>query len=262
MRLLTLWPPWLAALLLVGLTTLLATLGPIVVRRRVALARLSTNNEVAGFKFATVGVLYAVLLAFAVVVVWEKFSEAEAAVAQEAGAAATIYRLSDGFGADAAPMLRSELSGYIRITINRDWPALAHGHGSPEAVRALSVLYAILLTFHPTDSRGDALLKEVLHQLDVITAARVTRLVLAGGVMPGIVWIVLFGGAFLTVGFTFFFGTQNLRAQTLMTCLLALLIFSGLFVIVEIDYPFTGSVKVEPHALSLVLEDFGDGHAM
>jgi hypothetical protein len=34
-----------------------------------------------GVKFATVGVLYAVLLAFAVVVVWEKFNQAESEVA-------------------------------------------------------------------------------------------------------------------------------------------------------------------------------------
>jgi hypothetical protein len=43
--------------------------GPVVARHYVELSRLRTNNEVAGFKFATVGVLYAVLLAFAVVVV-------------------------------------------------------------------------------------------------------------------------------------------------------------------------------------------------
>jgi len=42
------------------------------------------------------GVLYAVLLAFAIIVVWEKFNVAENDVAREAGAAATIYRLSDG----------------------------------------------------------------------------------------------------------------------------------------------------------------------
>lgn len=52
-----------------------------------------TNNEVAGFKFATVGVI---LLAFAVVVVWEKFNQAESEVAKESGAAATIFRLTGG----------------------------------------------------------------------------------------------------------------------------------------------------------------------
>jgi len=88
---LTSLPLWLSGLLIVGLTTLLAMLGPIIVRRYVPLERLTTNNEVAGFKFAAVAVLYAVLLAFAVIVVWERFGDAETNVAKEAGAAATIY---------------------------------------------------------------------------------------------------------------------------------------------------------------------------
>jgi hypothetical protein len=67
--------------------------GPVIVRRRVNLDKLTTNNEVAGFKFAVIGVLYAVLLAFAVIVVWEKFNDAEKFVAQEVGGAAALYRL-------------------------------------------------------------------------------------------------------------------------------------------------------------------------
>src|ERR1700710_2530040 len=98
MLILTTQPLWLTALILVGLTTLIVMIGPVAVRKRVSLDRLRTNNEVAGFKFATVGVLYAVLLAFAVIIVWEKFSEAENATAQEAGAIATLYRLADGIG--------------------------------------------------------------------------------------------------------------------------------------------------------------------
>jgi hypothetical protein len=64
--------------------------GPVLMRHRVGLERLTSNNEIAGFKFATVGVIYAVLLAFAVIVVWEKFRDAETAVLQEAGASATL----------------------------------------------------------------------------------------------------------------------------------------------------------------------------
>src|SRR5262249_11756914 len=92
----TLLPLWLSGTLLVCIPTLLAMGGPVLIRRRLSLERLRTNNEVAGFKFATVGVLYAVLLAFAVIVVWEKFGDAENHVAEEAGAAANIYRLSAG----------------------------------------------------------------------------------------------------------------------------------------------------------------------
>src|SRR5215471_7613279 len=84
---LTTLPLWLSAIILIVPTTLLAMSGPVIVRRYIKVDQLRTNNEVAGFKFATVGVLYAVLLAFAVVVVWEKFNQAESEVAKEAGAA-------------------------------------------------------------------------------------------------------------------------------------------------------------------------------
>ena len=42
-----------------------------------------------------------------------------------------------------------------------------------------------------------------------------------------------------------------------MTGILAFLIFSGLHVIIAIDHPFAGSVKVQPEALLAVLEDLG-----
>jgi len=60
---------WISGAIIIGGGTLLAMLGPALVRRYVALDRLTINNEIAGFKFATVGVLYAVLLAFVIIVV-------------------------------------------------------------------------------------------------------------------------------------------------------------------------------------------------
>lgn len=74
-------------------------------RRYVTLERLTANNEVAGFKFAVIGVLYAVLLAFAIIVVWEKFTDAGNIVAREAGAATNVYRLSYGMAEAPATSL-------------------------------------------------------------------------------------------------------------------------------------------------------------
>jgi Na+/proline symporter len=75
-----------------------------------------------------------------------------------------------------------------------------------------------------------------------------------------VVWLVLFAGAVLTISFTFFFGTQNVVVQTLMTGMLSRLIFAGL-VIVAINRPFAGSVKVQPEALHAVLNEFGPHEA-
>ena len=259
MLFLTTRPLWLSALLVVGAATVVAMVGPVLIRRRVEFGRLRANNEVAGFKFATVGVIYAVMLAFSVIVVWERFNEAEGNVAQEAGAAATIYRLADGVDAKPRAALRESLAGYLEAVVTQEWRAMERGHASPAARRALDGVYAAILTFSPADGRGLALLSEILHQTDLLTQSRRARLVMASGIVPAVIWISLFGGAVLTVGFTLFFGTENLRAQTLMTGALTALIFSGLLVIISIDHPFAGPVKVEPEALSAVLGDFREG---
>ncbi len=258
MRFLTAQPLWLFAIELVILTAL-AMAGPILIRRRVALERLRTNNEVAGFKFATVGVLYAVLLAFAIVVVWQKFEDAGNAAAEEAGAAATIYRLSHGIGEQAGAALRDRMSVYLEAVIDQDWPAMARGIYSPAATRALDGIYVSLLTNSPDDRPGAVALSEILRQLDEVTSARRQRLEMSAGVVPGVLWAVLLAGAAITIGFTFFFGSKNVLAQSLMTGALAVLIFAGLLIIVAIDHPFTGTVSVDPAPLVLVLHDFG-GH--
>jgi hypothetical protein len=248
------WGLWLA---LLALGTALAMVGTVAVRRLVPLDHLRRNNEVAGFKFATVGVLYAVLLAFAVLVVWEKDNDAEASVAAEAGSAAALYRLSGGLGPDAAA-LRAAISAYLEAAVRDEWPAMARGEESRAALDALDVLYAAVLAHAPADARGTVVQAEALRQLDQLTEARQARVVVAAGVVPGVIWAVLFVGGAITIGFTFFFGTDNLRAQALMTGALALLILLGLLVIVAIDRPFAGSVRLEAEPLLQVLEDFGD----
>jgi hypothetical protein len=64
-------------------------------------------------------VLYAVLLAFVVIVVWEKFSDAESDVSREAGAAATIYRLVEGMDGELGPTLRNGLTAYLQSCNDR-----------------------------------------------------------------------------------------------------------------------------------------------
>ena len=253
---LTTLPLWLSALLLVALPTAIAMVGPMVVRRFIQLDRLRTNNEVAGFKFATVGVLYAVLLAFAIIVVWEKFNVAENDVAKEAGAAATVLRLSDGLSAERRVAMHDAMSAYLNSAIGKDWPAMEHGALDPDVTSALSNVYTTLLNSRAGGGQDPVLMAEILRQLDEISTARRARLVTADGNVPEILWFVLFGGAIVTVGFTFFFGAQNVRAQAFMTGALAALVFSALLTVIVIDHPFAGSVKVEPEALVHVLHDF------
>jgi hypothetical protein len=248
-------PLWLSFLLVVILPTIVFTSGLVVVRRVFSLERLTTNNEVAGFKFAVVGVTYAVLLGFAVIVVWEKFRDAEAAVAQEASAVIALDRLSQGIDAAAGASVRQRLTNYAELTIADDWPAMAKAEINTAPTRALNNLYDAVLTDAPTTPRGAAIFSEMLYRLDSLTEARRTRLLLSTGVVPGVLWSVLFAGAVVTLTFTFFFGLKSLGTQVIMTGMLATLIFMALYVAIEIDHPFTGPVSVGPEALQYALQN-------
>jgi Protein of unknown function (DUF4239) len=247
---------WLAVVIFVLPATLLSMVGPLIVRRYVPLSRLRLNNEVAGFKFATIGVLYAVLLAFAVVVVWEKFNQADNEVAKEASAAATVYRLTVGIDAEHGAFIRKATTDYLKAAIAKDWPAMEQNRGNLEVAKALQDIYLAVLKFHSFNANESIIIAEILRQVDNISDARRERLVMANGIVPDIIWVVLFGGAIVTIGFTFFFGAENLRAQAVMTGALAVLIFAGLLTIVVIDHPFVGTIKVGPDALTTVVADF------
>ena len=127
---------------LIGLVVVLPTaamIAQVLIHNRVGVQRLAKNNEIARFKFATIGVISAVLLAFAVIVVWEKFSEAESAVAQE-GAAAALFRYADG-GEPEAQAPRAALAKYLRSAVASEWPQMGVESESHGVTAALSDVY-------------------------------------------------------------------------------------------------------------------------
>lgn len=244
-------------ILLVIVPTFIVMCGPLVVRRFASLERIAANNEVAGFKFATLGVIFAVLLGLAVIAAWEKFSGAHEAATIEASSLASTYRLAGAFSTEAQQPLKAALTRYVRSAIEDDWPAMERGTQSPETLDALNDLYETALALPADTPRGSVVLEEIVDQLDQVTESRRQRITLAEGIVPSVMWLVLITGALTTIGFTYFFGLDNIRAQMLMTGMLALLIFIALFVAASVDHPFTGTVRIPPDALERVLEDFG-----
>ena len=249
-------PIWLAGLIVVIIPTLLTMCGPVIVRRLIGVERIVGNNEVAGFKFATLGVIYAVLLGLVLVSVWEKYSAGEDAVTRESAALTSFYRVAGGLDPDARQTLRDALSRYAESVIRDDWPAMSKRSESAKSRHALNATYTATLALGVDTARDAVLFDALLTQLDLVTDARRERLALAAGVVPMLIWLVLFIGAALTLGFTFFFGLENLRAQVMMAGILALVIFLALFVTVSISHPFAGPVSVTPEPIALVLEDF------
>jgi hypothetical protein len=242
-------PLWLSAPVLLGLTTAAAVIAPLYVRRWVSFEKLVVNNEVAGFKYATLGVIYAVLLALAVITVWEEYRDAEAHVDREAAAWATLYGLSADLPQTAREGVQAALQNYATAVIEEEWPAMVRGEESAIASAALSNLYGSFLAVGGTTSIEIAVVTESFNQLASLTESRRERLDKARGALPPVLGLVLLIGALLTVGFTLFFGAQNVVAQAAMTGILCFMIMLVLFSAVMLNHPFGGEIRVSSDSL-------------
>src|SRR3954466_1137542 len=117
-------PTLLLAVLTVTVALGLSISGLLLVRRSVALSTLEGHNDVAGFIIAVVGVLYAVLLAFVVVVTWEEFGSAERVATEEAQQVSGLYRDAEVFGAQGAAAQHA-LEAYANSVVHQEWPSMA-----------------------------------------------------------------------------------------------------------------------------------------
>src|SRR6476469_1368421 len=107
------------AILIVGGITALATAGGLIVRRWVAVEVLERHNEVAGFIYAVIGVVYAVLLGFAAITVWERYDRAQASVEQEANDLADLYRDAETFSGDVRTQLARQIRDYVQLAVEK-----------------------------------------------------------------------------------------------------------------------------------------------
>lgn len=239
------YPFWVPLVAVSSIAILYSVGFMLLVRYTYGVDRLSLNNEVAGFKFAVVGVFYAVLLAFVVIAVWEEYRNTETAVREEAKATVDLHRV-----AHALPQgdeIHERLAAYVKEVTTGEWPAMALGEGRPATSSALNRVSAAVLAVEPQTEQQLALYQEALRLLAVITDSRTERLDSADGSMPGILWFVLIVGGIVTLGYPAFFASTSTGAQALMTAALAGLVGFALLLALAFDFPFTGDVGISPH---------------
>jgi len=237
-------PLWVTALLLT-IGAAVYSIGLMLVTRTIyGVDRLSLNNEVAGFKFAVIGVFYAVMLAFIVIAVWEDFRKTEAAVRDEAKAVVDLHRITFALPVEGGAEIRKHLIAYTNDVREHEWTTMAVGEPSGVVVKDLDQLSRAIFDVSPQSWQELALYQDALRLLAVMTDNRNERLDSSDGSMPGILWFVLIVGGLITLGYPAFFGSTNLVAQILMTAALAELVALAMLLGLAFDYPFTGEVHI------------------
>jgi Protein of unknown function (DUF4239) len=243
----------LLGILVVGGSVLLALLVQTLVRRAVSLEVLEAHHTVAGHMMAIVGGMFGILVAFAVVVVWEQYDRAREGASDEANAAADLYRLVRALPPPAGDRLAADVGDYLQILLAEEWPRFDSAGGSEIAQRALDDLWRGLTAFAPADDRTRNLQLAALGSLEALTDHRRLRLLHAEHEMPDVLWAVLVVGAVLTVAYANFFGLRYRGSQAAMVGSLAGIVALVIFTVWVLDHPYRGSTRVHAGDFELVL---------
>jgi hypothetical protein len=235
----------------------LAALGGLaLVQRLVPTEVRKKHNDVAGFIYAVLGVIYAVLLALVVIAVWEEFDAAKDTAEQEANALAEIFWLAHGLPEPERHHVQELARSYAEEVVDEEWPLMEEGQASPRGWILIDDIRATLQGYEPHTVAEQELYSEGLDQVQRLADARRMRLVAAQEGIPTVLWVVLVFGGVAVVGFTYLFGMDNTWAHALMVVSLAGVIALVLFTIGAMEDPFSGGARVGPEGFELILERF------
>ncbi len=248
-------PPWLLFILInivfIGFS-LLVFWG---ITRLLSCKKRRDLNEVASPIFNRAGAFFGFLLAFVVVVMWQEYTKAVDDASREGTEAMALYRdLSLYPNKDQAAAAIQSLIDFARKVVEDEYPAMVKMQRSPATEQALQNLYKNTEMINPQGKQEEILYNVILKDLYNLSKLRDERLLELESTLPGIIWGVLIIGAIITLLFSTLLGTENILLHGLLKSLFVILIASTFFLIIELDYPFTGEISVKPTSYIKMLE--------
>jgi hypothetical protein len=197
---------------------------------------------------AGLAVVFGVTVGFSLFLVWQQYDAAQKTAEREAATVEEIYRIAENFPEPERGRTQDLAASYARIVVEEEWPKMREGQTSRRAGDLADELRGSILDFEPRTEAGQELRAAGLTQLDDLDETRALRLLEVREGLPRIMWVVL-----ITVAFTYLFGLESPRLHVLAVAALTVVISLILYTVAVLEYPFDGSLRVEPDAFELVL---------
>ncbi len=207
------------------------------------------DTSMIGLSYALCGGIYAVVLAFVAVGVYESMDKSTAIASAEANSLGGLAFDSAGLPPELAVRLRADIDKYIDIVTKKEWP-------SQQAYRMEERNYAEgwaqvrrisldLATFEPSTTGQATVKAEMVHVVNELFSARRSRLLAANAHLPDAVWQMLVFGLLLVTVYVYLFGPHSFKTHLAVTGLTVLSIGLVFTLIIALDYPFRGELSVD-----------------
>jgi hypothetical protein len=203
--------------------------------------------------------IYAVLIAFVVFATWTEYDDSKKNVDSEAIELSDVFHNSKSMPDEYKKQVSVLMKQYVDDVMNDEWKLLENGEPSGKARDSFSKLWNFFTTLDRGQIKNEIAYQETLKHMNDAGERRRTRIFDSNNNIPGIIWVVLLFGAVVTVIYTYFFFAKNIRHQFVMTSALTILNTLILYMILALDNPFRGYMKVDYKPFEFVLHLISSG---
>jgi Protein of unknown function (DUF4239) len=223
--------------------------------------RLAVNDRARAFKAVSpgmlppLGILFALLVGFIAVEVWNNFDKAKAAVATEASALRAVVVLAGTFPEEQKTHIYALVDRHIEEAVNKEWPAMAHHRATLSTLRAAALIEILYdtLSLKPADDSQRTAQPEMMKALYTALDARRQRIVVSQSAVGTVKW-----AGILLQGLCTLIAIAMVHSDNRLACAIAMVLFAtgialSLLLIAAYSRPFTGEISVRPDLLQQVI---------
>jgi Protein of unknown function (DUF4239) len=237
-------PDWGLALIFVLGTVILALAGLALVCRFLPKWRNERSSQTVAGVAAMVMTIFALVLAFVIVNLYNSYDSAVNNVAAEATSLTELVQDAQEFPPPVRRQILTAIARYVVDVRDREFPALRAGHKEPRSQQFLTKIFDALKSFSPVTAAQTSFYNAATDELHTIVRERESRLDAAETSIPKPLLQLMILLAILTLAISLLIATHHTPVDVTIIVTIAIVVSAGLLTAVILQYPFSGSIAV------------------
>lgn len=212
------------------------------------------HTDFGGIFSNAIGVVFALILAFVAVAVWQNYDRIDDSVSKEANTLNNIYCNMAAYPEPVRTESQVLIREYVQRVIKDEWPKLARGEQDETAQHLLIRINRLILTYIPRHNGELVLHQETMRHLNDYRGLRHDRILGGDPKLGSPMWITLIGGTILFLLYLCFFDVPSFLRHAVMIGTMATVLGLVFYLLVLYNFPFDEPTAISTESFQKLLE--------
>ena len=243
-------PEWMLFILFLIVPVTASLVGAHVSRRYFPTWKHPASQETVGTVIGVVSTFFALVLAFAIVNLYQRYEDASYRVDATAASLVVLSHEAAAFPAAEKKQMNAAIGAYTTHLATVILPGLRKGSYPPGSAPGLGNLYRVLEAYHPTTPAEVSFYDASIAELGTVLSNEQQFVSDGTSSLPGAFLALLAVTAILTFLASLLLSTESRAFELALTASISAAIGIGWLTVAILEYPFSGTVSVSTAAFT------------